>query len=83
MSKTKNAKGGANPPLTDELIESGADLSGYMTKPRAVPADLTPQKVNIDFPAWVVAAVDREADRIGVPRQSLLKTWIVERLERR
>jgi hypothetical protein len=72
------------PPLTDELLESGADLSAYMSNPRRVPAlDLTPQKVNIDFPAWVVAALDREADRIGIPRQSLIKTWIVERLERK
>ena len=43
--------------------------------------DLTPQKVNVDFPAWVVSALDREADRLGVPRQSLIKVWIAERLE--
>lgn len=43
--------------------------------------NLTPQKVNVDFPSWVVAALDRESDRLGVARQSLIKVWIVERLE--
>lgn len=38
--------------------------------------------MNVDFPAWVVGALDAEADRIGVPRQSLIKMWIVERMER-
>ena len=50
--------------------------------PGAVPAMIEPQKVNVDFPAWVVFALDREADRLGVPRQSLIKVWIVERLEK-
>jgi hypothetical protein len=70
------------PRLTDELIESGADLSPYLRNARVVPALLDPQKVNVDFPGWVVAALDREAARLGVPRQSLIKVWIVERLER-
>ena len=39
------------------------------------------RRVNIDFPAWVIAALDREASRLGVTRQSLVKIWIAERLE--
>lgn len=71
-------------PLTDEMIEDGADLSEHIQNLHSVPAgiDLTPQKVNIDFPAWVVAALDHEASRIGVPRQSMVKMWVVDRLER-
>jgi hypothetical protein len=80
MNKTKKSE--PQSVLTDELIESGEDLSSFLSKPRAVPAMLTPQKVNVDFPAWVVQELDREADRIGVPRQSLIKLWIVEHLER-
>ncbi len=38
--------------------------------------------VNVDFPAWMVESLDREADRLGVTRQSLIKMWIAERLER-
>jgi len=40
-----------------------------------------PKKANVDFPAWVVKDLDKEADRLGVARQSLIKVWIVERLE--
>lgn len=41
-----------------------------------------PQKrVNVDFPAWMVEALDAEASRIGVTRQSIIKVWLAERLE--
>ena len=38
------------------------------------------KKVNVDFPAWMVQSLDREAKRLGVPRQSVIKLWIAERL---
>lgn len=38
------------------------------------------RRVNVDFPAWVVESLDREAARIGVTRQSIIKFWLVERL---
>ena len=39
------------------------------------------KRVNVDFPAWVVDSLDREATRIGVTRQSIIKVWLVERLK--
>ncbi len=78
MSKTKSKE---PPPLSDDLIESGADLSSFLHNPRAVPAAIAPQKVGVEFPTWVVNALDYEAERIGIPPQSLIKVWIVERLE--
>ena len=39
------------------------------------------KRINVDFPSWVVASLDREAARIGVTRQSLIKVWLVERLK--
>lgn len=39
------------------------------------------KRINVDFPAWVVEALDREAARIGVTRQSIIKVWLVERLQ--
>ena len=41
------------------------------------------RRVNVDFPAWMVESLDREAQRLGVTRQSVIKIWIAERLERR
>ncbi len=39
------------------------------------------KRINVDFPAWVVDSLDKEARRIGVTRQSIIKVWLVERLE--
>lgn len=39
------------------------------------------KRINVDFPAWVIDSLDREANRIGVTRQSIIKLWLVERLE--
>lgn len=40
-----------------------------------------PKRINVDFPSWVVQELDREAARVGVTRQSIIKVWLVERLE--
>ncbi len=40
------------------------------------------KRVNVDFPVWMVESLDREASRLGVTRQSIIKVWIAERLER-
>lgn len=40
------------------------------------------RRVNVDFPAWVIAGLDREATRLGVTRQALIKVWIAEKLDR-
>ena len=43
--------------------------------------DLSSGDVNVDFPAWMVSAFDREAHRLGVTRQSLIKLWLADRLQ--
>ena len=40
------------------------------------------RRVNVDFPVWMVDSLDREASRLGVTRQSIIKVWIAERLEK-
>lgn len=40
------------------------------------------RRVNVDFPVWMVDSLDREASRLGVTRQSIIKIWIAERLEK-
>jgi len=39
------------------------------------------KRINVDFPSWVVESLDREAARVGVTRQSIIKVWLVERLK--
>jgi len=42
----------------------------------------TQKRINVDFPVWVIDSLDREASRVGVTRQSIIKLWLVERLEK-
>lgn len=44
---------------------------------------LEQRRVNVDFPVWMIESLDREARRLGVTRQSIIKMWIAERLEAR
>jgi len=43
--------------------------------------NLSQKRINVDFPTWVIDSLDREASRVGVTRQSIIKLWLVERLE--
>jgi hypothetical protein len=60
----------------DEDVTGDLDLAG-LRRP-----GLEQRRVNVDFPAWMIELLDREARRLGVTRQSIIKVWIAERLER-
>lgn len=64
----------------DEKFDNGEDVSDYLDYTRARRPNLESRRVNVDFPAWMVHELDREASRIGVPRQSIIKMWIADRL---
>lgn len=40
------------------------------------------KRVNVDFPTWMIDSLDREAEKLGVTRQSIIKVWLAERLEK-
>lgn len=67
----------------DRLFEKGdEDILPYLDLAKAVRPGHEAKRVNVDFPQWMLAKLDLEADRLGVPRQSLIKVWIAERLGR-
>jgi hypothetical protein len=66
----------------DELFDSGGEITPYIIPGSARRINEEPQRVNVDFPRWVVMALDRESRRLGVTRQALVKIWIAERLEK-
>lgn len=66
----------------DKKFDNGEDISEYVDWSSAKKINEEPQRVNIDFPRWVVNRLDRESRRLGVSRQALVKMWIAERLER-
>ena len=66
----------------DQKFDAGADVSGDVDWGNARRPNLKLKRVNVDFPSWVVEALDREARRLGVTRQALVKLWIAARLGR-
>lgn len=64
----------------DRLFDAGGDVSAFLDLARAKRTNQTPRRVNVDFPAWMIHSLDREASRLGVTRQSIIKVWIAERL---
>ncbi len=66
----------------DRIFDEGGDVSASLDLKRARRPELEQKRVNVDFPAWMIHSLDREARRLGVPRQSIIKMWIAERLER-
>jgi len=67
----------------DRMFDNGEDVSAYVDWSTAKRPNLEPQRVNVDFPVWMVKQLDHEASRLGVSRQALIKMWLAERLERR
>ena len=67
----------------DRKFERDADLTGDLDLSTARRPTQAPRRVNVDFPEWMVDSLDQEAARLGVTRQSLIKVWIAERLEKR
>lgn len=65
----------------DKKFDDGEDISEHIDWSRGRRPGLESRRVNVDFPSWVVDALDREAKRLGVTRQSIIKVWIAERLE--
>ena len=65
----------------DERFDAGEDVSTAIDWAKATRPNDQPRRVNVDFPAWVVDALDKQAKHLGVTRQSLIKLWIAERLE--
>lgn len=69
--------------VLDKLFDAGGDISKFLDLSRAKRTNQTPKRVNVDFPAWMIHSLDKEAGRLGVTRQSIIKVWISERLGRR
>jgi hypothetical protein len=64
----------------DRRFDNGEDVTAHLDLSKVRRPSLTQRRVNVDFPAWMVESLDREAQRLGVTRQSIIKVWIAERL---
>jgi hypothetical protein len=65
----------------DKKFDDGEDVSKYLDFTNATRPGREQRRVNVDFPVWMIQSLDREAKRLGVPRQAVIKVWIADRLE--
>lgn len=65
----------------DDKFEANEDITDQLDLTRAVRPKQLQKRVNVDFPIWMIQQLDKEAKRLGVPRQSIIKVWVAERLK--
>jgi len=65
----------------DADFDSGKNITNALDLSKARRPRQAQKRVNVDFPAWMIESLDKEASRLGVTRQSIIKVWLAERLE--
>lgn len=66
----------------DREFDEGGDISAHLDVTKARRPEQEQKRVNVDFPLWMIQQLDKESRRLGVPRQSIIKVWVAERLEK-
>ena len=64
----------------DQKFDAGEKIIDQLDLTKARRVGTQAKRVNVDFPNWMVQSIDREADRLGVTRQSLIKMWLADKL---
>ena len=67
----------------DIKFDQGKEVASDLDLDKARRPNQEQRRVNVDFPTWMIESLDREAGRLGVTRQSIIKVWLAERLEQR
>lgn len=67
----------------EKKFDAGEDITKYLDMTKARRPGQEQKRVNVDFPTWMIQSLDKEAKRLGVPRQSLIKVLIAQHLETR
>jgi len=66
----------------DKIFDSGnEDITEYLDLTKARRPGLEIKRVNVDFPEWMIDSLDKEAHRLGITRQALIKVWVADRLD--
>jgi len=66
----------------DKKFDEGKSVAKHLDLSKAKRSGQGQKRVNVDFPLWMIHSLDKEAKRLGVPRQSIIKIWLAERLEK-
>ena len=65
----------------EQQFDEGVDITASLDLSKAKRVLQEQKRVNVDFPTWMIDSLDREASKLGVTRQSVIKVWLAERLE--
>jgi hypothetical protein len=65
----------------EQQFDEDLDITASLDLSKAKRVLQAQKRVNVDFPTWMVDSLDREASKLGVTRQSVIKVWLAERLE--
>lgn len=65
----------------EQHFDAGDDITAVLDLSKARRVQQAQRRVNVDFPTWMIESLDREASKLGVTRQSIIKVWLAERLE--
>ncbi len=65
----------------DQQFDDGGDITASLDLSKVRRVQQAQKRVNVDFPTWMIDSLDREASKLGVTRQSVIKVWLAERLE--
>ncbi len=76
----KNKKATLTAEEFDRRFDAGEDIGPFLDWTRARRPGLEQKRVNVDLPVWMIRSLDREARRVGVTRQSVVKLWLAERI---
>jgi len=66
----------------DKKFDEGKRIIEHLDLSKAKRLEQVQKRVNVDFPIWMIHSLDKEAKRLGVPRQSIIKIWLAERLQK-
>ena len=66
----------------DKKFDEGKSVMEHLDLSKARRPNHEQRRVNVDFPVWMIQSLDKEAKRLGVPRQSIIKIWLAERLNK-
>ena len=65
----------------DKKFDQGESVIEHLDLSKSRRPKQEQKRVNVDFPLWMIHSLDKEAKRLGVPRQSIIKIWLAERLQ--
>ena len=68
--------------IFEQQFDEGVDITNALDLTQAKRVLQMQKRVNVDFPTWMIESLDREASKLGVTRQSIIKVWLAERIEK-